>query len=273
MIRRLSKKDDAKCQELLHQRPAENLFIIGDIENFGYEQDFQKLWGEFNASGKLVAILLKYHKNYICYAANDFDAEGFAQIINEDHSSIELSGLQHITEKITPFITHMKEKSRALYYAKCVKMSQQLTPALDTRDVIKASIKDVPFIAELYDQIVEFEVDESREVGIKRSLENGSARIFYKRENDLIVSSASTTAENSQSAMVIGVCTHPDYKQKGYASLCMRKLCEELLSEGKTLCLFYDNPEAGSIYKRLGFEDIGYWTMHLFEPNHPQRGV
>lgn len=27
------------------------------------------------------------------------------------------------------------------------------------------------------------------------------------------------------------------------------------------ICLFYDNPRAGSIYRALGFEDVGMWTM------------
>jgi hypothetical protein len=27
------------------------------------------------------------------------------------------------------------------------------------------------------------------------------------------------------------------------------------------LCLFYDNPLAGAIYHRLGFETIGRWGM------------
>jgi hypothetical protein len=35
-----------------------------------------------------------------------------------------------------------------------------------------------------------------------------------------------------------------------------------VLDEGKTLCLFYNTPEEGRIYKRLGFKDIGMWTMH-----------
>ncbi|MGA0633387.1 GNAT family N-acetyltransferase, partial [Bacillus thuringiensis] len=26
--------------------------------------------------------------------------------------------------------------------------------------------------------------------------------------------------------------------------------------------LFYNNPTAGRIYKRLGFKDIGMWTMY-----------
>ena len=41
----------------------------------------------------------------------------------------------------------------------------------------------------------------------------------------------------------------------------MEKLCADLLSEGKTVCLFYHNPKAGAIYKRLGFADIGMWML------------
>jgi predicted GNAT family acetyltransferase len=46
----------------------------------------------------------------------------------------------------------------------------------------------------------------------------------------------------------------------------MNALCLDVLAEGKTLCLFYDNPKAGSIYKRLGFKDIGFWSMNY--PSH-----
>lgn len=57
MIRRLTKNDHEICLRLLRTKPAENIFIIGDIEVYGYEQEFQKLWGDFNESGELVAIL------------------------------------------------------------------------------------------------------------------------------------------------------------------------------------------------------------------------
>ena len=57
-----------------------------------------------------------------------------------------------------------------------------------------------------------------------------------------MVSTASTTAENTLSAMAVGVATLENYKKKGYATKCMLKLCSELLEEEKELCLFYDNP-------------------------------
>ena len=61
--------------------------------------------------------------------------------------------------------------------------------------------------------------------------------------------------------MVVGVATREDYRKKGLVSKCMSKLCYDYLKEGKTLCLFYDNPEAGKIYKRLGFKEIEKWIM------------
>ena len=44
MIRKLTRDDEAACFNLLKTKPAENLFIIGDIEAYGFETDFQKLW-------------------------------------------------------------------------------------------------------------------------------------------------------------------------------------------------------------------------------------
>lgn len=265
MIRQLTQEDQQACEQLLVSKPAENLFIISDIENFGFDQEFQKLWGEFDENGRLKAILLKYHSNYICYADGAFEGEEFASIINQDPEFRELSGLEEMTKEIFPHINRTKKHSRELYYAKLEKLEP--FPFSNHEEKVELStVDDVPAIAALFDQIEDFEESENREDSLRAGMESKSARTYYIKEGDKLVSSASTTAENTQAAMVVGVCTHPGYTKKGYASLCMRKLCKEVLAEGKSLCLFYDNPKAGSIYKRLGFKDIGFWTMHIYEP-------
>ncbi len=96
-------------------------------------------------------------------------------------------------------------------------------------------------------------------------MEQGVARCYYIEEDGEMVSTASTSAENKASAMIVAVGTNKRAKRKGYATRCMSKLCFDLLEEGKELCLFYENPEAGSIYKRIGFTDIGYWMMYHYE--------
>lgn len=85
-------------------------------------------------------------------------------------------------------------------------------------------------------------------------------------DKDEIVCSGETTAENSHSAMIVAVCTNPLYRRHGFATAVLAKLCSCLLLEGKTLCLFYYNLEAGKIYKSLGFEDIGFWSLWKSHP-------
>ncbi|COE77517.1 Predicted acetyltransferase [Streptococcus pneumoniae] len=51
MIRKLTKKDHEQVFAYLKEEAALNLFIIGDIEAFGYDTDFQELWGVFKEDG------------------------------------------------------------------------------------------------------------------------------------------------------------------------------------------------------------------------------
>lgn len=264
MIRRLTQEDHEVCFTFLGEQPAENLFIIGDIEAYGYEKDFQKLWGEFNVAGQLIAVLLKYEDNYIPYAKGNFDTEGFAKIMLNDPEFNMMSGLKEVTAKIEPFVTHLLKRKRQTYYAKCTALSNELQATVDTSFIQQATPQDAERLVELLNAIPEFSESKITVERKRRGLEDGVSRSFFIEEGGRMASTASTTAENSLSAMVVGVATLEEFKKKGYATQCMIKLCDQLLGEGKELCLFYDNPNAGAIYKRIGFQDIGFWMMYSF---------
>lgn len=261
MIRQLTEKDHEQCMNFAGEKAAENLFIIGDIEAYGYEQPFQKIWGEFDSEGDLRAVLLKYESNYLPYAPGRFDAKAFSEIMKKDPDWKMLSGLEEVTAQFEPFLEFNEAQKKKLYYAKCSQLKGD--PELSLSEVTAAELEDVERILELARAIPEFSSSETAD-SKKRNMEKGTARTYFIEADGKLVSSASTAAENTLSAMVVGVCTLENYKQKGYATKCMQKLCSDVLSEGKELCLFYDNPKAGSIYKRLGFEDIGKWTMYSF---------
>ena len=65
MMRKLTKKDHEQVFAYLKEEAALNLFIIGDIEAFGYDTDFQELWGVFKENGTLKSILLRFHDSFI----------------------------------------------------------------------------------------------------------------------------------------------------------------------------------------------------------------
>ncbi|BCB05353.1 GNAT family N-acetyltransferase [Bacillus sp. KH172YL63] len=262
MIRQLTEKDHELCQRLIHQQPAENLFIIGDIEAFGYEQDFQKIWGDFDDEENLRGVLLKYRENFIPFAVGEFDAEGFASIINGTEDYGIMSGLKRVVSEVEPFLTRSIKSKRHMHYAKCDSTSMMSHSPLP--HVKEADLTDIPRLVALLNSIPEFSGGDFTVEKRKHSMEAGVSRSYYVEKDGMFVSSASTTAENSLSAMIVAVCTHPEYKKQGYATDCMTKLCRDVLEEGKELCLFYDNPEAGKIYKRIGFKDIGYWSLYKF---------
>ena len=81
-----------------------------------------------------------------------------------------------------------------------------------------------------------------------------------------MICTAQTAAENSKSAMVVSVATRKDYRCQGLMTQVLSKLCQDLLNEQKTLCLFYDNPEAGAVYHNLGFKTIVKWKMIVRQP-------
>lgn len=255
------KLEDKHKEELLNLVLIEkelNLFIIGDMENYGFNKEFLEFWGDFNENGKIIAVLMRYYEDFVVYGASGFDIAGFSKIVNSIKFRM-LSGEKSTVDKFTNFVgvkekqdTHFAklDKGYCLYNGESINLVQ------------KTELEDVSKVWELQNKKIAEFTDMSPLERMKDRYIDKTARGYHiKNDKKDIVSSVETGAENSSSAMVLGVCTDPTYRGHGYAAAVTSKLCKELLSEGKTSCLFYYNPDAGKIYKRLGFKDIGMWSM------------
>lgn len=260
MIRKLTQSDHETIMGFLQEEASMNLFIIGDLEAYGYETDFQELWGDYEENGELRAVLLRYHNSFIPYAkSTEFDVIGLAHIIESFPGDVTLSGKTEIVSEIESMAELKLGKKRIMHFAECTSSEKFEHASLQVK---MATVHDVDRILELRNRIEEFTTTENARTILVQSIETGTGRTYFLEQEGKMVASASTAAENSLSAMIVGVCTHPDYRRKGLATTVMQQLFSDVMNEGKILCLFYDNPEAGSIYKRLGFKDIGYWTMY-----------
>lgn len=252
--------------DYLSEDPSFNLFMIGDIENFGFDTDFQELWMEINENNSINSVLLRYEGNFIVSAHGRFDAKSYLEIIENHPKTLMVSGEKEIVEELTKCLTEPWTRTREFYFAELTQDNFNPSEITDT-PINKASVQDVYRLHTLHRTIEEFKDSQATPESKKRSMENGSSRTFFvEDEAGKVISMASTTAENTFAAMVVGVCTLEEARGEGYATKLMTKLSQDVLSEGKTLCLFYDNPSAGAIYKRIGYQDIGKYLM-VYKPN------
>ncbi|EJQ09779.1 hypothetical protein IE3_03355 [Bacillus cereus BAG3X2-1] len=260
MMRKLTKKDHEQVFSFLKEEAALNLFIIGDIEAFGYDTDFQELWGAFKENGTLKSILLRFHETFIPYSKGEFIVADYEALLSA-YKPLKLSGKSTIVERFETAPSVQLGTKNEMYFCEC--LDDNNLPSTPVQETIKhATLDDVERIMKLRSNIAEFPTANESEKILRQALETNTGRTYYIEKDGAIIASASTSAENSLSAMVVGVCTHPNHRGNGYASLILQKMTQDFTKEGRTLCLFYNNPAAGRIYKRLGFKDIGMWTMY-----------
>ena len=264
MIRKLTDADSPQVLPFLKQSPSKTLFILGDIEIYGFETDFQELWGEFDENNQIKAVLLRYYDGFTLYGF-DYDAMALVQIIQQ-HPHTIISGDQQILKPLLAHLNPENYQPRETYFAEVTKTSleKHTKDSSNVGRVKTGTVDDALRIATLESSIEEFsnlKDPQKRAEQIRKKFESKAGRTYYIEEDEQIVSIASSTAENSLSAMIIGVATSEGYRKRGYTSAILSKLLADLLVDKESVCLFYDNPKAGNIYKRAGFQDIGMWTM------------
>ncbi|MEG0309256.1 MAG: GNAT family N-acetyltransferase [Clostridium sp.] len=257
MILKLNSSYKKQLLAFLWEEKEINLFIIGDVETYGFDDEIVSYWADFHENGEMIAVLMKFYEDFTVYSKNEFDILGFSKIIKDNNFKV-LSGEKSVVEKFSNHIEILEKRN--MYFAKLDKFDKLDKCTLST-PVRQTKEEDVIKIYEL--QTI---LNGKEDLKILERLQSKFTHKYGRgyhivNDNNEAISSAETTAENSCSAMIVAVCTNPSYRKHGYATAVVSKLCRDLLLEKKTVCLFYDNPVAGEIYKNLGFEDIGFWNL------------
>ncbi len=264
MIRRLSAKDNDELMRFLEKEREYNIFIIGDIENFGYDTDVVHLYAEYDTA-EMVSCVMLYRDSVVYYTIKNETSTEVLDLINSLEYKV-INGKKTTIDQIKGSVDY--KECREDYFVRIKELQMD-----STREymVQKAnSVEDLTMVFDLLKTIDEFRYKDSDDYTFNRFMTSNMYKLdpdkedsiyFTKDEEGNVLSTAATSASNNFSSMIVAVASDKNKRGNGFATKILCEIVKEYLKKGKTLCLFYDNPKAGSIYRRIGFEDVGKWTM------------
>lgn len=256
MYVKAKEQDVEKLLTFFEQDLKNCLYSYIDLKKFGIENPNLTVY--FDESDGIRCSALKYYEGLQLFdAEGKMDIEGTAELIKKLNSHI-VSSTVDVIEKLYPLLEDTYEMEQG-YVTEMLSMPE----CEISEDVRPAEISEYDEIAELVcsDKGVggHYEPDELKQLLLTR-LKEGMGRNYVLKYDGEIIHHAATYAELDNLAVISGVVTREDWRGKGIGTLAIRKLCHDLLKEGKKPCLFYYTKQAAMFYKKIGFEEGTGWA-------------
>ncbi|MEG0752089.1 MAG: GNAT family N-acetyltransferase [Oscillospiraceae bacterium] len=263
-IEKLREQNREALLEYLFAEPEYNMFIIGDTENCGFDSEHVEVFA-LRDCGAITCIALRFYNSWVIYSRDgDFDSRALADFLSA-HGFEMISGKSDTVAAIAPYVKHTQLRMTRL--ARCREAHGF--------ELNYGSALIRPMRAQEAEKIISFfcEIDEFRDDYIgkleqrieekRAELASGSDSCFgVFDESGELISTAAIAARCSIGGMVVGVATRKDMRGRGLASAAVSAVCRDSLARGRGfVSIFYDNPVAASIYKKIGFEEIGDYAM------------
>lgn len=250
MFKRVETEDEPLIKEYIGNDYDKCLYLYLDFVKYGLNNENLKFWLDMEED-KITCVILKYYSGMHVFSKNkDCDYEEIKRIINEEDPSV-ICAEKILIEKLSDIL---KENDYSTEYGWVRVLSKHYD--CENSCVELASEKDFKEISNLIinDHMGEFyELDELISQ-IKERDEDNYGRNYIIKQEDKIISNASTTAEIDKIAVLSNVITNPSYRGKGLATKVCSKLCNDLIDEGKNVYLINYTEESTGLYDKLGFE-------------------
>ena len=256
MYKKAKEQDVEKLLCYFEQDLKNCLYSYIDLKKFGIENPNLTVY--FDEADGICCSALKYYEGLQLFdAEGKMDAQGTAELIRSLNSHI-VSSTVDVIEKLYPLLEDTYEMEQG-YVTEMLSM-----PVCEISEEVRpAKIEEYDEIARLVcsDKGVggHYEPEELKELLLTR-LSEGMGRNYVLKRNGELIHHAATYAELDNLAVISGVVTRDDWRGKGIGTMAIRKLCYDLLKEGKKPCLFYYTKQAEGFYKKIGFEEGTGWA-------------
>ncbi|MGL5330756.1 MAG: GNAT family N-acetyltransferase [Peptostreptococcaceae bacterium] len=262
MITKVDESLEKSFWEYISHEESINLFIIGDVENYGLETEFQEIWFQIE-NEKIVLVMLKYYRSLVIYSyENDFNVEEVIDFINQLDIK-QISGKKSVIDKLIGKYRDYK-KCEITNFLTLKKLNEINFLDIESKIMQKANEYDLEELNTFLSSIEEIHSKDYIK-SKNMQLKDKSSRIYFIKENDKIISTISTGIESSFLAMICDVGVDKEHKNIESITYMIYTMSKELVKEGKMPCLFYKNKDrlVGEIYEKIGYEKLDNWSILL----------
>ena len=263
MVRKCREKDRETLISYLKQEAVYNTFMLADISDFGFDEEFQTVYMD-EEEGRMKGVYLCFYKNLILYSReNEVNSSFLEKLFSEFVPDLVMGKTENVA-CVQKILKDYIEESKILYLLeepeKLVKEKVNIQKAQpEDADAIFDFLQSIPEMRQLYT---------SKEM-IENRIQKKCGTHYIVKEGEKLIAHANSAAECDYTVMIGGVATAPSHRGQKFASQLVSRLCRDILEKGKQPCLFGSRGEEHNLYVRIGFRKVGFWGT-LVKPETTQ---
>lgn len=269
--RRLGPHDRGELTELLAREPGYSVFLGNNLEMFGLRTDAVRYWGVFTR-GRLSGALMMVEQRMAIYAPPDGDVETLARLAGDLRPEFVMGRADLVGAILAQHPRLLVAQREDHIFAELARSGLHGDVSVAPDMIVRrAGQGDTQALTALYTGAEGFEQLTVEQVARTVAGRIHTLRTYLAQTGERAVAGASTSAETRMAAMVGGVWTAPEWRNRGLSTAVVTALSGELLAEGRAPYLFYrvDNAPAARVYARIGYRPTGRWMVVYFDRRDP----
>lgn len=264
MFRKCNENDYDVLMDYLKKEQILNTFIISDLDNYGFDKEFQVTFMDTDEKGACTAVALIFHNNLIISGpVETMDYTFLATLLSDKINNVMGQG-----ELIETFNTYL-EKVDSSVDVSDVKKRNYIEKTMYTLDtglklqmcdgIQLATLDDVDAIYDFIMGIPEINFLYKEKSMISNRIKSGEGVHLFIKEKGEIVAHTNSAAGTSISSMMGGVAVSPEFRKQGYGKRVVSAVANHVLNQKKTACLFSGSEKGNNLFVDLGFVPYKKW--------------
>jgi uncharacterized protein len=260
-LKPLAQSDRHLLSELCEIDPIRFLTPRLNIDHYGLESPSLRAWIACSSAGTPCGVLFRLNNTIIAADIDGRCAPAFTRLIEGESRIAGVRGTSEVVSGIHAGVRNY----RPIAWEDSWYLRLSAPPACRPELIELARLavpEDIEMLSELYGNAGS--MYRSR-ANVAEKLATTTVVVVEEpalgRRPARIVSAGLLSPDGKDAGLIGGVYTNPVVRGRGYAAAVVAYLSLYLQQRDKTPVLFYENPVAGRVYRRLGFEEVGRWAV------------